>query len=127
MESSEDSGLEKSRVVLLGALFLMAWVFLQPARAENAGESGNNRMTVKFKSNCASCHGTDGAGTPLGKSMNAPDLRSAEVEKHSHAELAEIIANGKKDMPAFKKRITEDQIRGLVQYVRERAMHKASE
>ena len=88
MEISQDSGLEKSRVVLLGALFLMAWLFLQPARAENAGESGNNRMTVKFKSNCASCHGTDGAGTPLGKSMNAPDLRSAEVQKHSDAELA---------------------------------------
>ena len=127
MEISQGSGLEKSRIVLVGALFLMTWLFLQPAGAENAGESGNKRMTVKFKSNCASCHGTDGAGTPLGKSMNAPDLRSADVQKHSDAELAEIIANGKKDMPSFKKSLTEDQIRGLVQYVRELAKNKAPE
>jgi mono/diheme cytochrome c family protein len=67
----------------------------------------------------------DGSGTPLGKSMDAPDLRSEAVQKHSDAELAQIIADGKKVMPSFKKTFTEEQIRGLVQYVRELAKNKA--
>ena len=56
--------------------------------------------------------------------MNAPDLRSQEVQKHSDTELTKFIADGKGDMPSFKKSLNEDQIRSLVQYVRELAKKK---
>jgi cytochrome c6 len=79
---------------------------------------------TKYKSNCTACHGQDGAGTALGKSMQIPDLRSPEVQKHSDAELASFIMDGKGNMPSFKKSLNGDQIRSLVQYVRELARKK---
>ena len=79
---------------------------------------------TKFKSNCVSCHGQDGAGTDLGKSMQTPDLRSPEVQKHSDGELARFITEGKGNMPSFRKSLNEDQIRSLVQYIRELASKK---
>ena len=91
------------------------------AYAENAETTG---AKAKFKSNCAACHGQDGAGTPLGKSMQTPDLRSPEVQKHSDTELAKFIADGKGNMPSFKKSLNDDQIGSLVQYVRELARKK---
>lgn len=55
-----------------------------------------------FRTKCAMCHGRDGAGSAVGKSMNVPDLRSSVVQNKADGELAEIIANGKSGMPAFK-------------------------
>ena len=71
-----------------------------------------------FEANCKSCHGVDGSGSPIGKSLNAPDLRSPAVQQHSSAQWATQIANGKGNMPAFKNILTPDQIQSLVRYVR---------
>jgi mono/diheme cytochrome c family protein len=74
--------------------------------------------TAKFRTKCAMCHGKIGGGSEVGKSMNVPDLRSAAVQKLPDAELARIISNGKGEMPSFKNSLSEDQIRGLVTYIR---------
>jgi cytochrome c6 len=71
-----------------------------------------------FRSKCAMCHGQDGAGSAVGKSMNVPDLRSPVVQKSSDAELAQLISNGKAGMPAFKGSLSEDQIHDLVTHIR---------
>jgi mono/diheme cytochrome c family protein len=71
-----------------------------------------------FRTKCAMCHGPDGAGSAVGKSMNVPDLRSSVVQGKADAELAQIISNGKGGMPAFKSSLSDDQIQGLVTYVR---------
>jgi mono/diheme cytochrome c family protein len=71
-----------------------------------------------FRTKCAMCHGPDGSGSSVGKSMNVPDLRSSVVQNTADAELAQIISNGKGGMPAFKSSLSDDQIRGLVTYVR---------
>lgn len=71
-----------------------------------------------FGANCKSCHGVDGGGTPIGKSINAPDLRSDAVQKDSDAHFTEQITNGKGNMPAFKNSLTPDQVQTLVRYVR---------
>ena len=71
-----------------------------------------------FRTKCAMCHGPDGSGSSAGKSMNVPDLRSSVVQNTADAELAQIISNGKGGMPAFKSSLSDDQIRGLVTYVR---------
>jgi cytochrome c6 len=52
-----------------------------------------------FRTKCAMCHGQDGGGSEVGKSMNVPDLRSPAVQKLSNSELAQAIANGKGGMP----------------------------
>jgi mono/diheme cytochrome c family protein len=71
-----------------------------------------------FRAKCAMCHGPDGAGSTVGKSMNVPDLRSPAVQKVRDAELAQVISNGKGGMPPFKNSLSEDQIHSLVSYVR---------
>jgi len=71
-----------------------------------------------FQERCVICHGPDGAGSTVGKSMNVPDLRSAAAQKVSDAELAQIISDGKAGMPAFKNSLSEGQIHALVSYIR---------
>ena len=70
-----------------------------------------------FKSKCAACHGADGTGSPMGKKMGAHDFTSADVQKMSDAELADIITNGKNKMPKYASLSPED-VKGLVAYIR---------
>jgi cytochrome c6 len=81
----------------------------------------NDGAAAMFKSKCSACHGTDGSGdTEVGKAMGVPDLHSADVQKLSDAELTDIIKDGKgTQMPAFKDKLTDDQIKQLVSYIRE--------
>ena len=74
--------------------------------------------SATFRTKCAMCHGPDGSGSAVGKSMNVPDLRSPEVQKVSDAQLAQIISDGKGGMPSFKGSLSEDQVHSLVTYVR---------
>src|ERR1700740_90034 len=71
-----------------------------------------------FRAKCAMCHGPDGAGSAVGKTMNVPDLRSSVVQNKADGELAQIISNGKGGMPAFKSSLSDDQIQALATYVR---------
>lgn len=72
-----------------------------------------------YKSKCATCHGPEGKGdTAMGKSMKVKDLASDEVQKQSDADLAGIIAKGKKPMPGYEGKLTKEQIDGLVKYIR---------
>ena len=74
--------------------------------------------TAAFRSKCAVCHGPDGAGSEVGKSMNVPDLRSPAVQKLPDAQLGQIISDGKGGMPSFKGSLSEEQIHALVAHVR---------
>jgi len=72
-----------------------------------------------FAAKCAMCHGKDAAGkTVMGAKLNIRDLNSAEVQKTSEAELTKVIADGKNKMPAYKAKLSKEQIAGLVAYVR---------
>jgi mono/diheme cytochrome c family protein len=71
-----------------------------------------------FRTKCAMCHGPDGSGSEVGKSMNVPDLRSPAVQKLPDPELAQFISNGKGGMPPFKNSLSEDQIHSLVTHIR---------
>ena len=85
---------------------------------------GSAASSATFRTKCAMCHGPDGAGSDVGKSMNVPDLRSQAVQKLPDAELAQVISNGKAGMPPFKSSLSEDQIHGLVTYIRSLAAKK---
>jgi cytochrome c6 len=85
-------------------------------RADNG--QGRAASATTFRTKCATCHGENGAGSEVGKSMNVPDLRSPEVQKLPDAELAQIIADGKGGMPPFKNSLSAQQINALVKYIR---------
>ena len=106
------SGNRIYRVLLL--VFCVA-VFSAPLWAQNDG-------AAQFKAKCAVCHGADGSGnTAVGKSMKLRDLRSADVQKQTNEELTATITNGKGGMPAYKDKLTGDQIKQLVDVIRELA------
>jgi len=101
-------------LLLAGVMALTA----PPLRAQNDG-------AALYKSKCAVCHGADGSGdTSMGKSMKLRDLRSEDVQKQTDAQLFDITANGKNKMPAYKGKLTDDQIKQLVAFMRELAKKK---
>ena len=72
-----------------------------------------------YKSKCQVCHGPDGKGdTAMGKKLGIKDFHSPEVVKMSDAQLFEITKKGKDKMPAYDGKLTDDQIKGLIKYVR---------
>jgi cytochrome c6 len=72
-----------------------------------------------YKTKCAICHGATGAGdTAMGKNLKIRDLSSADVQKQSDADLANIIKNGKGKMPKYEGTLTDQQINDLVKYIR---------
>lgn len=79
-----------------------------------------------FKARCSECHGADGSGhTAKGEAGKIPDMRSPELQKQTDAQLAEIITNGKRSsrglnysMPSNKGKLTDDQIKQLIAYIR---------
>ena len=71
-----------------------------------------------YAQNCARCHGTDGrAQTKKGRETDAVDLTSDDWKPDS-AHDARIVANGKKSMPAFGRKLSSTQINAVVQYIR---------
>ena len=67
-----------------------------------------------YKAKCAGCHGADGSKSMMG----AKPLSGAEVQAMSDADLNAEITNGKGKMPAYKGKLTDEQISDLVKYIR---------
>jgi mono/diheme cytochrome c family protein len=88
------------------------------------GTANTAGAKATFNSKCAMCHGPNGAGSDVGKSMHVPDLRSSAIQKKTESELAGVIANGNNAMPSFKGSLNAGQIRGLVAYIRTFAAKK---
>ena len=99
--------------MLFAALVIAITLAANPA----AGEAGSSGADV-YKAKCTLCHGPDGAGSAMGKSLKAADLRSPEVEHKSDAELIQAVSDGKGNMPGFKDTITDDEIHAAIAFVR---------
>jgi cytochrome c6 len=96
------------------ATVLLAGIILASAAGVRAQEAAD-----LFKSKCQVCHGADGKGdTAAGKKLGVKDFHAPEVTKMSDAELIEITKKGKDKMPSYDKKLTDDQIKQLVKYIR---------
>ncbi len=102
---------------ILMALVVALTLFSVSIVRANGGQDGA-AGSATFRTKCAMCHGQDGGGSEVGKSMNVPDLRSQAVQKLPNAELAQVISNGKGGMPSFKNSLSEAQIHSLVTHIR---------
>ncbi len=102
--------------ILLAFFVVLTLFVVSIVEAKPGPDSAASSAT--FRTKCAMCHGPDGSGSAVGKSMNVPDLRSPEVQKVPDAQLAQIISDGKGGMPSFKGSLSEDQVHSLVTYVR---------
>jgi mono/diheme cytochrome c family protein len=97
---------------------LLAIATLTGAVPAGFGQSASNSAASTYKTNCVSCHGQDGRGSAVGKSLHAADFHSAQVQQQSGAQLADVVAAGRGNMPAFGTRLSKDQIDALVKYIR---------
>ena len=80
---------------------------------------------ANWDANCAQCHGKDGkADTKMGKTLNAKDLTDAKVQSEfTDAKATQSIKegvkqNGKTTMKAFGDKLSDDDVKALVAYVR---------
>lgn len=71
-----------------------------------------------YKSKCQICHGADGKGSPAGQKLGVRDFHSPEVAKESDADLIKITKEGKGKMPKFDGKLTDEQIKQLIKYIR---------
>lgn len=112
--------MHKPNKLLPPILFLAVFLFFfqPPLRADDSASV--------YHTKCAVCHAADGSGnTVMGKKLGAKNLRSEEVQKKSDAELNSSITNGVgKTMPAYKDKLSADDIKGLVSYIRDLAKKK---
>jgi mono/diheme cytochrome c family protein len=96
---------------LMGMLLLLGLSMVaRPAVADDA--------EALYKSKCQVCHGADGKGSPAGQKLGVRDFHSPEVAKESDAELITITKDGKGKMPKFGGKLTDDQIKQLIKYIR---------
>jgi len=96
------------------------------AASAGGGATPASPATVKlYKSQCSTCHGLDGKGkTTAGKKVGIKDWTDGKTLKAlSDADIAKLLRlgnkgdDGKQRMPPFKK-LTDDQIKALIAYVR---------
>ena len=80
---------------------------------------------ANWDTNCVQCHGKSGnADTKMGKTLNAKDLTDAKVQADfTDAQAATAIHDGVKEggktrMKAFGDKLSADEIKALVAYVR---------
>jgi cytochrome c553 len=72
---------------------------------------------------CVACHGAQGkGGGPMAAVLVPPvtDLTSQKARDKSDADLLKIIRDGTRNgvMPSYKHRLTPDELRSLVAYIR---------
>ena len=84
--------------------------------------AANNQLSTSeiYAKRCASCHGKDGrARTFKAKLNHARDLTDPVWQDEvSDERLFDSIMNGKKKMPAYRKKLSEGQVNSLIAYVR---------
>jgi len=85
----------KTLKLTLVALFVITFVAM-PAFADGA---------ATYTAKCKMCHGANGE-------KNFPDLSKSEVD------LAKSVTDGKGKMPAYKTKLSVDEIKGVVAYIK---------
>ena len=75
-----------------------------------------------YNAACIRCHKETGEGglTDMGDggTLKVPSFKSGHGLNHTDAQFARQIAKGGDGMPAFEKRLTPEQIGGLVRFIR---------
>src|SRR5881296_3900341 len=90
-------------------------------KKEHNGETTQIDFAPIYTKRCVKCHGANGKG----KIEGVPDLTSSKTKSKSDKQLYNIISNGVKaetedgeDMPAWKGKLTEDEIHAAVKFVK---------
>ena len=85
-----------------------------------AGAAQAADVAENWSKNCAACHGKDGSGnTMMGKKSGVGNYTDAAAQvKFTDAEAIKAITDGKDKMKSFKEKLTAEEIKDLVGYIR---------
>ena len=104
----------KNTIILTMSILIAASVSARAADAK-----------TNWANNCAQCHGTSGKGdTKMGKMLNAMDLtdpkkQASFTDAQATAAIKDgVKQNGKTTMKAFGGKLSAEEIKALVAYVR---------
>lgn len=110
---------------LAAALAGLTFAFIVAASARGAQGHGKTPTSINpavtYAKSCATCHGKDGRAKTFKSKHHehARDLTDARWQTDVTDErIFNSISNGKGKMPAFKQKLTNEQIESLVAYVR---------
>jgi len=104
----------------LGGVLAVALLGVATVRAEQTNQASARELFVK---NCAVCHSQDGtARTPFAKKLGVKDLSQSKL---TEAQIVQQILDGRQEgqgaskMPAFKDKLSREEIASLVTTVKE--------
>ncbi len=105
-----------------GMMFLGVLILAVPISSWSA-EAGTDAAAKIYAAKCASCHGKDGKGNPAMAKVFKLEPAALDVVKDSSlaksdADLVKLTADGKEKMPAYKGKLSDAEIAGLVSYIR---------
>jgi mono/diheme cytochrome c family protein len=89
-----------------------------------AGADDLAAARATFKATCVNCHKENGEGGVAeldeGVKLKVPSFKTEHSIGHTDQQFARKIANGDKEegMPAFRDRLTPEQINALVRFIR---------
>jgi cytochrome c6 len=93
------------------ATVCLAAMMVVPAMAQEDG-------AAIYKAKCSRCHGEDGMSHTFdGKMTHATRFSDPEVMKMPDEDLIAVVKGGKKKMPSFAKKLTDDQIASVIAYI----------
>lgn len=122
LRREKTKALKSVAVLLISAVSLALLLFPVGGQTVGAfaGSKAGTDAAALFDAKCAMCHGKDGRGTKFGKERGAPGFTDSEWQKsHTDAQINNAIANGRgKSMPAWKGKLSPDEIAALVARVR---------
>jgi mono/diheme cytochrome c family protein len=76
---------------------------------------------ANYSKNCEACHGPEGTGGLVKvekKQIKVASLKADHAIKHTDEQLAKMITNGEEEMPAFKDKLSQQEIAQMVRFIR---------
>lgn len=104
-------------VVLVAATMGLLGITAQVKAASGQDDQSTGKMI--FARHCVGCHGPEGKGD--GYRMLGPDpanLTRPSIRQKLDAMLLQTIHEGKPNMPSWKLRLSEEDSRALLAYIR---------
>jgi mono/diheme cytochrome c family protein len=89
-----------------------------PVKSDDESLKAGKALWAKH---CKSCHGTTGKGDgPKSRELDTPvgDLSEEKFQAHSDGEIFYKTKEGRDDMPSIKKKMDDDEIWQVVNYMR---------
>ncbi len=115
----------KKQNVIIGVVLSLAFISVVgphalAAQTDTDSQGGDPvRGKIIFSQHCAGCHGPKGKGD--GYMMLGPDpanLASPATTQKSNVVLLQTIHEGKANMPSWKARLSEEESRAVLAYIR---------